>query len=605
MSTTVISSNWATYGSGSYWALNNVWGAGKLVNGIDYTESISFDPSTFPDGVTMSWNWPAATSVLAYPEIVYGTQQSMPAPAGVTMPAPTQVANFTNLSAQYSFSISGQTNNFDVGFDLWLTSQPNSGIKDELMVFVHDPWGSANGASNIGSLNNSGIYVSYNWGNATQSWTYVQLVPSADSLSGTISFSDILKTLMWNGVLTGKEYISGIELGAEVGGGSGSLTVNNLSYQWDANQTITGTSGNDTFHIAAAGGNDVVGNGGVDTVVYSGTFSQFEIKASGSETLVMENNSISSLDVLSGVTYVKFSDGTYDTVTSTFTPTTATAPVPTVASFSPDTAKIGDGITDAAVITLNGTAEANSTVAVFDGKTELGTATVNSNGTWAFTTGTLANGTHTFAATDTDASGTSAASSALAVTVDTIAPTPTFGNLVHNSNGTVTLSGTSEANSTVSIYDGTTDLGTVTTAANGAWNFTTGKLSTAVHTFSLAAMDVAGNAGSGTNVVLYGPASHEAINIGPANDLVTVLGSSDTFVFGSSLGKDVITGFQATGSSHDTLQFSQNTFNNFASVLAHAAQVGSDVVITVDPADSVTLKNVHLSSLQKSDIHIV
>ena len=75
-------------------------------------------------------------------------------------------------------------------------------------------------------------------------------------------------------------------------------------------------------------------------------------------------------------------------------------------------------------------------------------------------------------------------------------------------------------------------------------------------------------------LVLYGPASHETINIGPAKDIVTVLGGSDTFVFGSSLGQDVITGFQATGSSHDILQFSHNTFSNFASVLAHAAQVG-------------------------------
>ena len=279
---------------------------------------------------------------------------------------------------------------------------------------------------------------------------------------------------------------------------------------------------------------------------------------------------------------------------------------PSIASFSPDTGTVGDGITDATVLTLTGTAEANSTVAVFDGKTELGIATTNSSGAWSFTTGTLANGVHDFTATDTDAAGTtSAASSILAVTVDTTPPNPAFGNLVHNSNGTVTLSGTSEANSTVSIYDGTTDLGTVTTAANGTWSFTTGKLSTAVQSFTLKAVDVAGNVGSGSNIALYGPASHETINVGPANDLVTVLGGSDTFVFGSSLGNDVITGFQATGSSHDILQFSQSTFANFAAVLAHAAQVGSNVVITVDAADTVTLANVHLSSLQKTDIHIV
>jgi hypothetical protein len=53
------------------------------------------------------------------------------------------------------------------------------------------------------------------------------------------------------------------------------------------------------------------------------------------------------------------------------------------------------------------------------------------------------------------------------------------------------------------------------------------------------------------------------------------------------------------------LQFSHNTFNDFATVLAHAAQAGSDVVISVDPTDSVTLKNFQLSNLHQNNIHIV
>ena len=49
--------------------------------------------------------------------------------------------------------------------------------------------------------------------------------------------------------------------------------------------------------------------------------------------------------------------------------------VPTIASFSPDTGVVGDGITDPAIITLTGTAVANSTVNVYDGAKLLGTAT--------------------------------------------------------------------------------------------------------------------------------------------------------------------------------------------------------------------------------------
>ena len=67
------------------------------------------------------------------------------------------------------------------------------------------------------------------------------------------------------------------------------------------------------------------------------------------------------------------------------------------------------------IVTLKGTAEANSTVTVFDNSTKLGTATTNSSGAWTFTTGALASGSQSFTATATDGAGNvSPASSALA-----------------------------------------------------------------------------------------------------------------------------------------------------------------------------------------------
>ena len=67
-------------------------------------------------------------------------------------------------------------------------------------------------------------------------------------------------------------------------------------------------------------------------------------------------------------------------------------------------------------MTLKGTAEANSTVTVFDNSTKLGAATTNSSGAWTFATGTLASGSQSFTATATDRAGNvSPASSALAL----------------------------------------------------------------------------------------------------------------------------------------------------------------------------------------------
>ncbi len=114
-------------------------------------------------------------------------------------------------------------------------------------------------------------------------------------------------------------------------------------------------------------------------------------------------------------------------------------------------------------LTLSGTAEANSTVKVYDGATLLGSATANGSGAWSYTTAALSNSGHSFTATASDAAGnTGAASSALSVTIDTTAPVApaiasfstdsgTLGDHITNDN-TLTLSGTAEANSTVKIY---------------------------------------------------------------------------------------------------------------------------------------------------------
>ena len=92
---------------------------------------------------------------------------------------------------------------------------------------------------------------------------------------------------------------------------------------------------------------------------------------------------------------------------------------PQIDTTAPAAPVISSDVVSANVVTLTGTAEASSTVTVFNGTTQLGTATVNGSGAWSFATGSLANGNYSFTATDTDAAGNvSAASSPLNVTVN-------------------------------------------------------------------------------------------------------------------------------------------------------------------------------------------
>jgi VCBS repeat-containing protein len=166
---------------------------------------------------------------------------------------------------------------------------------------------------------------------------------------------------------------------------------------------------------------------------------------------------------------------------------------------------------------LSGTAEANSTVTLYDNGNLLGTTTTNGAGAWTFTPGTaLGEGSHTFTATSTDAAGNvGPISGNFSLVIDSVAPTlPVLVTVVDDVAGGVfngpltngqatndtrpTLNGTGETGSTLSIYDGSTLLGT-TTVVNGAWTFTpTTPLTAGSHTLTAIATDAAGNASAAT-----------------------------------------------------------------------------------------------------------
>ncbi len=172
-------------------------------------------------------------------------------------------------------------------------------------------------------------------------------------------------------------------------------------------------------------------------------------------------------------------------------------------------------------VTLNGTAEANSTVTVFDNSTKLGAAAANSSGAWTFATGALASGSQSFTATATDGAGNvSSTSSPLVVTL-TGAPTitgisnsPATGDL--NAGKTVTLTlGFSSAvtvvgNPTLTLNDG----GTATYASGSGTSALTFTYTVAAgqNTASLAAtavnlpsgVTIKNSAGAAANLSLSG-----------------------------------------------------------------------------------------------------
>jgi Ca2+-binding RTX toxin-like protein len=107
--------------------------------------------------------------------------------------------------------------------------------------------------------------------------------------------------------------------------------------------------------------------------------------------------------------------------------------------------------------------------------------------------------------------------------------------------------------------------------------------------------------GSG-NDQLYGGNGDDLLFGGPGNDTLTGEAGSDTFRFLTGFGQDVITDFAAGAGAGDVISLSIGTaFDTFAEMMAAAAQVGANTVITIDAANKITLSGVLKSALVADD----
>src|SRR6185295_3690291 len=175
-----------------------------------------------------------------------------------------------------------------------------------------------------------------------------------------------------------------------VGGSSNDVITGNV-----ANNRLTGGAGNDTLD----------GVSGSDTAVYSGPSSAYQVtqNADGSWQVVdLRAGSPDGTDTLRNIELLQFSDTTVAVGTVQPPPPPPVISVPVISAVTPDTANPTDGITNAKVLTLAGTATANMTVKVYDGAMLLGSTIAGSNGSWSYTTTALTDGNHSFTATATD-----------------------------------------------------------------------------------------------------------------------------------------------------------------------------------------------------------
>ena len=264
---------------------------------------------------------------------------------------------------------------------------------------------------------------------------------------------------------------------------------------------------NGKFTITAEFSEDVTGFMEAD-ITTDGTTSDFVAVDANTYTFsVSSAGAGATVDVLAGVA----SDAAGNTNTAsnslglTFDIIPPDAPTIDLAANSDSGASDTDNLTNDDTPTIEGTAEANATVEVFDGATSVGATTADGSGNWSITPGSsLAEGIHEITAKATDAAGNeSGASSSLSITIDVTAPdapdllsisddTGSSDTDLRTNDPNILIFGTAESNATIVFED---DWGTTSADADGDWtlDLTSETLTVGPTSFRAKATDQAGN----------------------------------------------------------------------------------------------------------------
>ena len=342
-----------------------------------------------------------------------------------------------------------------------------------------------------------------------------------------------------------------------------------LSFSLDTTaptETISSTIGTNT------GLTTTISSGGLtkdNTLALSGTVSDTNGVSSVHVFDGATDLGAATLDGLGGwsLTTAALSDGSHsftakatDTAGNVTTTSAVAATVDTTAPTETISSTIGTntgltttissgGLTKDNTLALSGTvSDTNgvSSVHVFDGATDLGAATLDGLGGWSLTTAALSDGSHSFTAKATDTAGNVTATSAVAATVDTIAPAVAISSLGGPINQAAqTISGTGEAGATVTLFDNGTplQLPTVTVGQNGLWSASV-TLNNGSNSLTAQATDAAGNTSPSSSAVIYtltttGPTVTESLTIDTGSSAIDRITSNDALT-GTGLANTVV-----------------------------------------------------------------
>jgi hypothetical protein len=111
--------------------------------------------------------------------------------------------------------------------------------------------------------------------------------------------------------------------------------------------------------------------------------------------------------------------------------------------------------------------------------------------------------------------------------------------------------------------------------------------------------------GGDGNDYLFGLNGSDVLAGGTGSDYLHGGNGSDTFVFVPDFGRDMVGQFHDGFGTEDTIQFSQDTFADYADVRSHMTQVGTSVFITLDDGNSIEIQRADITLFGADDFLFV
>ena len=106
------------------------------------------------------------------------------------------------------------------------------------------------------------------------------------------------------------------------------------------------------------------------------------------------------------------------------------------------------------------------------------------------------------------------------------------------------------------------------------------------------------------NVITLNGSQSAAYGGAGDDTLIDAGAGQNLFSFSTGTGHDTVQGFNTSAANHDTIQLRDFGLNTFSQVQSHLSQQGADVLVSLNPSDSVTLKNTSVAALNADDFFL-